>query len=152
VTAAKNPGAVVAALGAIEADDLGRRVSSIINPTSKLTQALRAELIGPDRCTALGITASGHAPVLALCRLLIVAGHPPATPLQVYRGETLALRVRSVGEGACLAIEDDRHGRPRFRRSRKEVGRYGAASPVCLNTAGVVNSGPGVIERRRGVR
>jgi len=56
----KSPGAV-ATLGAIEVDDLGRDVCSTISPTRKLTQALRAELIGSDQCSAVGITATGHA-------------------------------------------------------------------------------------------
>jgi hypothetical protein len=41
---------------------------------------------------------------LALARLLIEAGHDPATPLEAWRGETLCLRVRSIGEGARLRI------------------------------------------------
>jgi hypothetical protein len=47
---------------------------------------IRAELTGADRCTAFGITAKGESPVLTLCRMLIVAGQEPATPLEAYRG------------------------------------------------------------------
>jgi len=94
------------------------------------TQALCAELIGSDRCCALGTTARSSAPVLALCRLLIEAGHDPATPLEVWRGTTLCLRVRSIGEGARLTVEDDRRGRPRLRRWRNRGQGYGAAPPV----------------------
>ena len=68
------------------------------------TQAVCAELIGSDRCCALGTTARSSAPVLALCRLLVEAGHDPATPLEVWRGTTLCLRVHSIGEGAALRI------------------------------------------------
>jgi len=32
------------------------------------SQAIRAELAGSDRCSALGITISSSSPVLALCR------------------------------------------------------------------------------------
>jgi hypothetical protein len=46
---------------------------------------IRAEIIGTI-CTALGITAHGSAPVLALCRKLVEAGHDPATPLEAWRG------------------------------------------------------------------
>jgi len=60
---------------------------------------IRAEL-SDDTCSALGITAKADAPVLALCRKLVDAGHDPATPLEVYRGDTLALRVKSIGLGA----------------------------------------------------
>jgi hypothetical protein len=80
--------------------------------------SFRAELIGSNACSALGITARGHAPVLALCQLLIEAGHDPNRPLLAYRGDTLCLRVRSIAEGAVLAVEDDRRGTPRFRRRR----------------------------------
>jgi hypothetical protein len=40
--------------------------------------------------------------VIALCRKL--AGHDPAARLEVYRGTTLALTVRSIGEGSRLVI------------------------------------------------
>src|SRR5215831_13826091 len=86
--------------------------------TALETGAIRAELIGSNACSALGITACGHAPVVALCELLIEAGHDPNRALLAYRGETLCLRVRSIAEGATLAVEDDRRGTPRFRRRR----------------------------------
>jgi hypothetical protein len=77
-------------------------------------QALRADLIGCS-CTAAGITATGHAPVLGLCRRLVEAGHDQATPMRVYRGATLALLVRSIGQAARLTVrETTRDGRPRF--------------------------------------
>jgi hypothetical protein len=66
---------------------------------------IRAEIVGCDRCTALGIEArTTAAPVLALCRLLIAAGHDPASPLDAYRGGTLCLRIRAIGEAAGLDI------------------------------------------------
>ena len=64
--------------------------------------SIRAELIGSDCCSALGIAAYCSAPVLALCRKLIGAGHDSATPLEVWRRDTLALSVRSIGDGAKL--------------------------------------------------
>jgi hypothetical protein len=73
-------------------------------PTKEHTQAIRADLIGSDRCTAAGITATGNASVLALCRRLLAVGYDPATPMRVYRGAVLALSVRSIGEGAALEI------------------------------------------------
>jgi hypothetical protein len=39
---------------------------------------------------------------LALCRKLIAAGYDPTLPLHAYRGDTLALKVCSIGEGAHL--------------------------------------------------
>jgi hypothetical protein len=68
----------------------------------KNLQAIRAELIGSDRCAAPGITERSTTPVLALCRRLVEAGQDPATPLEVWRGSTLCLRVRSIGEASQL--------------------------------------------------
>jgi hypothetical protein len=73
------------------------------NLSSTTTQiAIRAELIGSDCCAVLGMTERGMTPVLALCRRLIEAGHDPATPLEVWRGSTLCLRIRRIGEAAQL--------------------------------------------------
>ena len=62
---------------------------------------IRAELIGSDTCTAMGIIARAHSPVLMLCRLLIEAGHNPTARLEAFRS-TLCLTMRSIGEGAML--------------------------------------------------
>ena len=102
----------------------GTRGNSL--PT-KNTQAIFAELIGSNTCTAAGITVLDHAPVLALCRALVAAGHEPSRPLHAYRGDVLCLCVHSIGEGARLTIEDDQRGRPRLRRWRDRARRYGAA-------------------------
>src|SRR5438128_152881 len=76
---------------------------------------IRADLIGQSQATACGVTVSGrNAPVLALCRALVEAGHDPATPLDAYRGSTLCLRVRSLAEGAKLTVYDNGVGRPVF--------------------------------------
>ena len=90
-------------------------------------KAIIAELIGSNTCTAAGVTVVDHAPVLALCRALVTAGQDLNRPLHAYRGDVLCLCVRSIGEGARLAVEDDRYGRPRLRRWRDRVRRYGAA-------------------------
>jgi hypothetical protein len=74
---------------------------------------IHATLIGSNCCEALGITARGYAPVLDLCRALVKAGHDPRWPLHAYRGDVLALKVRSIGEGARLTVREDRAG-PRF--------------------------------------
>jgi hypothetical protein len=65
---------------------------------------IRATLVGANRCAALGITAHGSAPVLALCRALVAAGHDPRRPLHAYRGDVLALIVRSLADGAQLRV------------------------------------------------
>src|SRR5205823_8040906 len=95
--------------------------------------ALRAELTtiaGTHIATAEGIGVSGDSSVLGLCRALIEAGHDPATPLNVYRGDTLSLRVRSIGEGAALEIAGDGIG---FRRTKRKASyKPGAAPPTRL--------------------
>ena len=90
---------------------------------------IHADLTG-NTCTALGITARGAAPVLALCRVLVAAGHDPSRPLHAYRGDVLALRVRSIGEGARLTVEDNRFGTPVLRRWRNRDAGVGSAPPV----------------------
>ena len=84
---------------------------------------IRAALIGSDRCEAGGISVCGAAPVLALCRKLVSAGHDPERPLHAYRGNVLALRVRSIGEGAQLAIAGDGVG---FRRRKEPAAASGS--------------------------
>jgi hypothetical protein len=69
---------------------------------------LYAELTGSDTCISAGHTVRAHAPVLAMCRQLLAAGLDPDQAMEVYRGATLALRVRSIGEAAKLEINS--HG------------------------------------------
>ena len=78
---------------------------------------IRVELTstGLDTCTAANITAHSHTPVLTLCRKMIAAGIDPATELQVFRGDTLALTIRNIGEAAKLTVrESGSDGRPRY--------------------------------------
>jgi len=56
-----------------------------------------------------------YSPVLSFCRQLISDGLDPDTRLDVYRGDQLALTVRSIGEGAKLTVQDNRYGTPIFR-------------------------------------
>jgi hypothetical protein len=96
---------------------------------------LYASLTGDDTCTAAGITARSHAPALALCRQLLAAGLDPDQALEVYRGATLALRIRSIGEGAQLTVKEDNRGTPRFVAYRsgpdeRAGAACGDASPV----------------------
>jgi hypothetical protein len=94
--------------------------------------AIRADLIGSSQAIAGGITVSGrHAPVLALCRALIEAGHDPAMPLEAYRDATLCLRIRSIGEGAKLTVkESTRDGQPRFVKLSGDLDALKAAGSV----------------------
>jgi hypothetical protein len=67
---------------------------------------IRAEIDKSNRCDAEGYTVSASAPVLAMCRKLVEAGYDPGTPLHAYRGDTLCLAVRSIGEGARLECQE----------------------------------------------
>ena len=111
---------------------VGWRARHISNKSERSqTQVVRAELTGSNTCTAIGITAQGHAPALALCRQLLAQGLDPDRALEIYRGAVLAFRIKSIGAGAEIAVEDDRYGVPQFRRSR---GRgAGMAPPVRKN-------------------
>ena len=98
-----------------------KRRSTADRVTTTLTKrklvAIRARLDGSNTCSAAGETAIGTAPVLALCRQLVAAGLDPNHALEVYRGPTLAMFVRSIGEAAKLTVrESTRDGRPRFAR------------------------------------
>ena len=98
------------------------------NEASRMARRIiRAELIGSDECTAAGLTISGRAPVLALCRQLIADGHDPGLPLEVWRGPVLCLRARSIGEAAQLRVAAHGGG---FERSRACAAGCTAASPV----------------------
>jgi hypothetical protein len=72
--------------------------------SSSLQSNIRAELAGASTCSALSVTIESSAPVISLCRRLIEAGHDPATAMQVFRGDVLALTVRAIGEAARLEI------------------------------------------------
>ena len=82
--------------------------------TALQDRAIRAELTGSDTCSVAGITTRSTSPVLALCRALLSAGHNPDSPLEVYRGEVLALTVRWIGIGTDLEVSGEGTGfRPR---------------------------------------
>jgi hypothetical protein len=98
--------------------------------------SLRAELSGSTICSAVGHVAIGQTPVLALCRELIATGHNPDQPLEVYRGGTLALRIRSIGEGARLTVSEEADRPPRFKRWKpRNLGE--GSPPIAQNRAAV---------------
>lgn len=113
MTAAKSPGAM-AALGALGGLGERRVVSETSHRQDCAQVSICATIIGDDLCKAEGITARGSAPVLALCRKLVAAGHDPGAPLEAWRGATLCLRVRTIGEGAKLTVRTAGNGRPIF--------------------------------------
>ena len=116
--AAKSPGAAGMAQRAIEIDELDGRVVSGSSLQDFDQAPIRATLIGSAHCEVDGIVARGHAPVLGLCRALLAAGYDPRRPLHAYRGDTIALRIRSIREGAAYTVENNRRGTPSFRRWR----------------------------------
>ena len=85
--------------------------------------AIRALLIGSNRCDGAGFTVCGRAPVTELCRVLLKAGYDPGRPLHVYREAELSLTVRTIGEGARLTVKTAGNGRPVFAPAE------GAAAP-----------------------
>lgn len=96
-------------------DRLSGSINSANNPTTNSAQvSLRADLVGASTATAAGLTANGATPVLGLCRRLLAAGHDPSTRLEVYRGATLALCIRSIGEAARLVVKTSGNGAPVF--------------------------------------
>jgi hypothetical protein len=76
---------------------------------------IRAELEGSRRCSTLGLTVDGYAPVCALARLLIRAGYEPNHTLEVFRGTTLCFRV-PLAVAARLTVEGGPDGVLRFRQ------------------------------------
>jgi hypothetical protein len=94
--------------------------------------------LGNDRCATLGIIGRGEAPALELCRKLIERGVNPQTPLHVYRGDVLALRIRSTGEGAELVVKTSNQGTPVFRRR----GARGVTAPPVAPTASSLSEAP----------
>jgi hypothetical protein len=84
---------------------------------------MKAEFLDDDTCRTADFEVRGYAPALDMCRRLLAEGFDPATPLEVYRGDMLCLRIRAIGEGATLCVEDDKIGKPRFaKRRRKSTG------------------------------
>jgi hypothetical protein len=103
---------------------------------------IRAELSGSDRCSALGVEFVAASPVLGLCRILVDSGYNPSIPMEAYRGDTLCLKVRSIGDGANLEINSTGTGfRPR--KSQIDAGREaGRAPPICSADAPVSEAVP----------
>ena len=107
-----------------------------LNRTS--LQPVRAFFLGDCTITAPGFTTcTANTPALELCRLLLIGGVDPRTPLRVYRGETLALIVYSIGEGARLEINAKGSGFIRHRavRPASPVRKSRSALQLCLRPA-----------------
>ncbi len=57
-------------------------------------------------------------PILDYCRHLIKEGIHPRTKLNVYRGDILALSVKTINMGAKLTVREDNDSGPYFRKYR----------------------------------
>jgi hypothetical protein len=84
-------------------------LDEVIRPGQSYSRRPRARALGIE----VVATRRSDAVVCALCRRLVEAGHDPATPMKVYRGQILSLHVRSIGEAAKLTVKETRFG-PRF--------------------------------------
>lgn len=75
-------------------------------------------------CAGIEVVATrrSDAIVCSLCRRLLEAGHDPVTALEVYRADTLALWIRSLGEAARLTVREDgvRFARAMERQDREQ--------------------------------
>jgi hypothetical protein len=65
---------------------------------------IRADLHGSTLATTGDLSACSFSPVIELCRMIVEEGHDPSTPMEVYRGDTLCLQIRSIGEAAGLEV------------------------------------------------
>jgi hypothetical protein len=75
-------------------------------------------------------------PVLALADKLFNIGIDPATPLACYRGETLALKVRSIGEAAHLEVSGAGTGfRPATKPGRGPLVSQSGSGATALSSA-----------------
>jgi hypothetical protein len=93
-----------------------------------MSNAIIAELSSDTFASALNFTVRSPSPVLALCRKLVDSGtYGSSIPLDAYRGATLCLRVRSIGEGAALAINS------------KGTGFYSLEGVPAVSTASLVS-------------
>jgi hypothetical protein len=108
-------------------DLLGGKIKPARNIQPKREHVI-AELVGDDscRCQEIDAAVTANAPVLAMCRQLLATGIDPDTALSVYRRGVLALKVRSIREGARLTVKTAGNGTPIF---TLDDGCKGAAAP-----------------------
>lgn len=123
--------------GAPKTDQLGGRISHLDNQNRTGPQIVRAELAWSDHATALGLVARSNTPILKLCRMLLEAGYDSSAALEAWRGGTLCLRVRTIGEAARLEVKTAGNGSLMF-----APGRGATAPPVrFFEAAGVQQQG-----------
>jgi hypothetical protein len=91
---------------------VARRTARPVEKSGPMTRTntIEAKLTGDAICTAEGHTVKAGTPVIVLCRALVEAGYDPASRMEVWRGDTLALKVRRIGEAARLCIAGKGNG------------------------------------------
>jgi hypothetical protein len=67
-------------------------------------QPIKGRLIGDYTCHVGNLTTNADTPIFEMCRLLLLHGYTADRPLLVFRGSTLAVTVRTIREGARLAV------------------------------------------------
>jgi hypothetical protein len=87
-------------------DDISLRLAPIRSDLAEHNEraAIHAVLTGSDTASAEGITVTSPSPILSLCRQLITRGYDPNLPLIAARGQTVCLKIRSIGEAARLRV------------------------------------------------
>ena len=67
----------------------------------------RLKIVAADltagKCAAVGLGGTDATTVFDLRRKMVAAGKNPDSPMEVFRGATLVLRIESVGAGARLS-------------------------------------------------
>lgn len=116
-----------------ERDWLGGTIEASNTLPNQPKQAVRAELVGSNTCRVEGYTVQAPAPVLAACRKLIATGFDPNRALHVYRGETVALTIRTIAEGAALSVDESRSSFCRW----KPFSRAAVSPPMRRNVRAV---------------
>jgi hypothetical protein len=106
------------------------------NSRAQARDVIVAAISGSDTAAAEGVTVTSASPILNLCRQLVDAGFDLARPLLCYRGQTLALSVRTIGEGNELEVNSAGTGFVRRRGLR-------SGPPVRVSRAGHTGHHPG---------
>jgi hypothetical protein len=102
---------------------------------------ITAALVGNDTAQAGDIVCRGRSPVFGLCRALLAAGADPNSKLECYRGDVLALTVKTIGIGAKFTIKENERVGPRvvpyeaFSRDRVEPPVRSNGDPVSPATS-----------------
>jgi hypothetical protein len=130
----------------VPATERGRKVHAPLTRRKRPAQRgrardpIRVELIGTNSAAAQKMVVTSAAPILGLCRALVAGGHDPATSLEAYRGDTLCVRIRSIGQAAQFEPSPSGVGFVR-RHSRLR------AAPSIAATEAARTEGPGCAGR-----